>query len=160
MCYLQHKQNTGSSEAQRTNLPTSPRTSKMHSRRKRRFWQSSSIFQMHLTRSEKRDFLVKLLRAGVRHKMYTWIQHFVFAGTARVKLDGIFSKKAFMKEYLGLAFCLPHCSWSTSTISLPLYQRGSQTRYIQLTWQSGMCLNTPPPQPTESKKPSIVSINT
>ena len=34
MCYLQRKQATGSSEAQRTNLPTLPRTSKKHSRRK------------------------------------------------------------------------------------------------------------------------------
>ena len=44
-------------EAQRTNLPTLLKTSKMHSRRKGRFWQSSSISQMHLTRSGKRDFL-------------------------------------------------------------------------------------------------------
>ena len=51
------KQATGSSEAQRTNLPTLPRTSKMHSRRKERFWQSSSISQIHMTRSGKRDFL-------------------------------------------------------------------------------------------------------
>ena len=54
--YLQHKRVTGSSEAQRTNLPALPRTSKMHSRRKRRFWQFSSIFQMHLTRTGKGDF--------------------------------------------------------------------------------------------------------
>ena len=40
---------------QKTNLPTLPRTSKMHSRRKRRFWQSSSISQMHFTRSWERD---------------------------------------------------------------------------------------------------------
>ena len=51
-----HTQDAGSSEAQRTNLPTLPRTSKMHSRRKRSFWQSSSISQMHLTRSGKRNF--------------------------------------------------------------------------------------------------------
>ena len=57
MCYLQRRQATGSTEAQRTNLPTLPRTSKMHSRKKGRFWQSSSISQMHLTRSGKRDFL-------------------------------------------------------------------------------------------------------
>ena len=57
MCYLRRRQATGSTEAQRTNLPTLRRTSKMHSRRKGRFWQSSSISQMHLTRSGKRDFL-------------------------------------------------------------------------------------------------------
>ena len=38
-----------------SNLSTLPRTSKMHSRRKR-FWKFSSISQMHLTRSGKRGF--------------------------------------------------------------------------------------------------------
>ena len=99
----------------------------------------------------KEGLLVKLLRTGVRHKM--WIQHFLFARTARVKLDGIFSKKVCLCEEVRRAvFYLPHCSWSTSMISLPLYQTGSQIRYMQTTWQSGMCLNTPPLQPTESKK--------
>ena len=81
------------------------RTSKMHSRRKRRFWQFSPIFQTHLTRSAQRGLLVKLLRACVRHKMHMWMQHFLFARTARVKLDGILSKKsAFVKEYLKAVF--------------------------------------------------------
>ena len=30
--------------------------------------------------------------------MYTWIQHFLFARTARVKLDGIFRKKVCLRE--------------------------------------------------------------
>ena len=99
MCYLQHRQVTGSSEAQRTNLPTSPRTFKMHSRRKRRLWKSSSISQMHLTRSGKRDFsLVKPLRTSMRCKMYMWIQHFLFARTARLILDGILSKTKIKKR--------------------------------------------------------------
>ena len=51
---LQLKQHTGSSEALRTNLPSLPRTSRMHSRGKRRFWLSSLIFQMHLSRPGKR----------------------------------------------------------------------------------------------------------
>ena len=36
----------------------------------------------------------------MRHKMYAWIQHFLFARTARVKLDGIFStkKKGYLRE--------------------------------------------------------------
>ena len=51
----------------------------------------------------------------------------------------------------------PHCSWSTSMISSPLYQRGSQTHCMQTTWQSGMRLSTLPLQPTGSKKPSVVS---
>ena len=41
---------------------------------------------------------VKLLRTGVRYKMHMWIQHFQFARTARVKLDGIFSKKVCLRE--------------------------------------------------------------
>ena len=84
----------------------------------------------------KEGLLVKLLRTGVRSKMYMWIQHFIFARTARVKLDGILSKKVFVKEYHRAVFCPPHCSWSTSMISSPLYQRGSQTHYMQTIWQS------------------------
>ena len=41
----------------------------------------------------KEGLFVKLLRTGVRSKMYMWIQYFLFARTARVKLDGILSKK-------------------------------------------------------------------
>ena len=64
----------------------------------------------------------ELLRTDVRHKKYMWIQHLLFARTARLKLDGILStqkKYAFVKEYLRVVFCLPHCSWSTFTTSLP-----------------------------------------
>ena len=39
-------------------------------------------------------------------------------------------KSVFMKEYHRAVFCPPHCSWSTSMISSPLYQRGSKTHYI------------------------------
>ena len=42
----------------------------------------------------KEGLLVKLLRTGVRHKMYTWTQHFLFARTARVKLDYHFQQKS------------------------------------------------------------------
>ena len=42
----------------------------------------------------KEGLLVKLLRTGMRCKMYMWIQHFLFARTARVKLDGILNKKS------------------------------------------------------------------
>ena len=41
---------------------------------------------------------VKLLRTGVRCKMYMWIQHILFARTARVKLDSILSKKVCLCE--------------------------------------------------------------
>ena len=46
----------------------------------------------------KEGLLVKLLRTGVRSKMYMWSQHFVFARTTRVKLDGILSKKVCFRE--------------------------------------------------------------
>ena len=46
----------------------------------------------------KEGLLVKLLRIGVRYKMYMWIQHFLFARTARVKLNGILSKKVCLRE--------------------------------------------------------------
>ena len=158
MCYLQPKQVTGSSEAQRTNLLKLPRTSKMHSRRK---GGSGSLLRSLkcIWQGLEEGLLVKLLRTCVRCKMYMWIQHFLFARTAGVKLDGILSKKSlpFVKEYLRAVFCPPHCSWSTSMISSPLYQRGSQTHCMQTTWQSGMRLNTPPLQPAGSKKPSGVS---
>ena len=42
----------------------------------------------------KEGLLVKLLRTGVRCKMYMWIQHFIFARTA----NGIFSKKVCLRE--------------------------------------------------------------
>ena len=45
----------------------------------------------------KEGLLVKLLRTGVRCKMYTWIQHLLFATAARVKLDGIFRKKVCLR---------------------------------------------------------------
>ena len=51
----------------------------------------------------KERLLVKLLRTGVLHKVYTWIQHFLFERTGRVKLGDIFIKKkksAIVKEYL------------------------------------------------------------
>ena len=44
LCYLQLKQDTRSSKAQRTNLPTLSRTSKMHFRAERRFWLCSLVF--------------------------------------------------------------------------------------------------------------------
>ena len=46
----------------------------------------------------KEGLLVKLLRTGVRSKMCMWIQHFLFARTARAKLDDIFSKKVCLRE--------------------------------------------------------------
>ena len=48
----------------------------------------------------KERLLVKLLRTSVRCKMYMWlwIQHFLFARTARVKLDGILNKKVCLRE--------------------------------------------------------------
>ena len=90
--------------------------------------------------------------------MYMWIQHFLFARTARVKLDGILSKNVCLREGVPQGGVLsPTLFWSTSVISSPLYQRGSLTHYMQATWQSGMRLNTPPLQPTGSKKPSVIS---
>ena len=46
----------------------------------------------------KEGLLVKLLRTGMRCKMYMWIQNFLFARTARVKLEGILSKKVCLRE--------------------------------------------------------------
>ena len=46
----------------------------------------------------KEGLLVNLLRTGVRCKMYMWIQHFLLARTARVKQDGILSKKVCLRE--------------------------------------------------------------
>ena len=52
---------------------------------------------MYLLRCRKRDFLVKLLRTSVHHKMNMWIQHCLFARTARVKRGGILSKKVCLR---------------------------------------------------------------
>ena len=42
----------------------------------------------------KEGLFVKLLRTDVYHKIYMWIQHLLFARTARVNLDGNLSKKS------------------------------------------------------------------
>ena len=71
-------------------MPTSPRTSKIQEKKILAvFFDLSKAFD----KVWKEGFLVKLLRTGVRCKMYMWIQHFLFARSARVKLDGILSKK-------------------------------------------------------------------
>ena len=54
-------------------MPTLPRASKMYSRRKRRFWQFGVFFPDLSNAFDevwKVGLLVKLLRTGVRHKMY------------------------------------------------------------------------------------------
>ena len=57
----------------------------------------------------KEGLIVKLLRTGVRCKMYMWIQHFLFARTARVKLDGILSKKSLPSRKSTTGQCsVPH----------------------------------------------------
>ena len=79
-------------------MPTLPRTSKMHSRRKKKilavFFDLSNAFD----KVWKEGLFVKLLRTDVCHKMYMWIQHFLFARTAREKLHDIFSKKVYLRE--------------------------------------------------------------
>ena len=55
----------------------------------------------------KEGLLVKLLRTGVRCKMCMWIQHFLFARTARVNLDGILNKKVCLREGVPQGGVLP-----------------------------------------------------
>ena len=100
----------------------------------------------------KEELLVKL------HKMYIWIQHFQQGLHGWSLMAPSTKKSVSVRGYLRVVFCLPHCSWSTLTTFLPPYQRVSQTHYTQTAWQSRMHLNTPPVQPTGSKKPSMVSI--
>ena len=89
MCYLQYKQVTGSSEAQRTKDALQEKKKVL-----------AVFFDLSYAFDEvwKEGLLVKLLRTGVRCKMYMWIQHILFARTARVKLDGILSKKVCVRE--------------------------------------------------------------
>ena len=57
---------------------------------------SGSLFVFFLSNAFdevwKEGLFVKPLRNSVRRKMYKWIQHFLFARTARVKRYGILSK--------------------------------------------------------------------
>ena len=46
----------------------------------------------------KEGLILKLLQTGVRKNMHMWIHHYLFARTARVKLDGHLSKKVCLKE--------------------------------------------------------------
>ena len=46
----------------------------------------------------KEGLHVKPPRTGARHKMYMWIQHFLFARTARAKLDGNLSKQVSLRK--------------------------------------------------------------
>ena len=70
----------------------------------------------------KEGLLVKILRTGMRHTMDMCIQHFLFARTARVKLDGTLSTRKrslpSWRSTSGRYSCLPHCSLSTLTIPL------------------------------------------
>ena len=46
----------------------------------------------------KEGLHLKLLQAGVTHKMYSWIKSFLFRRTARVKADGYLSKQVKLRE--------------------------------------------------------------
>ena len=46
----------------------------------------------------KEGLLLKLLRVGVHGKMYKWLSDFLFYRTARVKVDGMFSRQVKLKE--------------------------------------------------------------
>ena len=92
----------------------------------------------------------------MRCKMYMWIQHFLFARTARVKLDGILSKQksAFLKEYLMAVFCLPQFLVYINDILTTISKWVSNTLHAD---DLAMRLSIPPLQTTGSKKPSVVS---
>ena len=98
MCYLQHKQGTGSSEARWTKLAYLAQNIEDAFQDKKKVLAVCFDLSNTFDKVWKEGLLVKLLRTGVRHKMYTWLQHFLFARTARVKLDGIFSKKVCLRE--------------------------------------------------------------
>ena len=160
MCYLQCRQATGST-AQRTNLPTLRRTSKMHSRRKGRFWASGSLLRplKCIWQGLERGTSCKTTEDRRALQDVHVDPALPICKDCQSKTWWHSQQKSlvFVKEYHRAMFCPPHCSWSTSMISSPLYQRGSQTLYMQMTWQSGMRLSTPPLQPTGSKKPSVIS---
>ena len=46
----------------------------------------------------KRGLLYKLLKLGVKNRMYKWIKSFLLHRTARVKLNNVFSRKIVLKE--------------------------------------------------------------
>ena len=92
MCNLQRRQATGSTEDQ---LAQNIEDAFQEKRKVLAvFFDLSNAFD----KVWKEGLLVKLLRTGVQSKMYMWIQHFLFARTTRVKLDGILSKKVCLRE--------------------------------------------------------------
>ena len=46
----------------------------------------------------KEGLLLKLLQTGVRRNMWSWMHHFLYGRTARVKVDGHLSKKVILRE--------------------------------------------------------------
>jgi len=46
----------------------------------------------------KEGLMLKLLKAGIRKNMYSWLHHYLHARTARVKLDGVQSRKIKLLE--------------------------------------------------------------
>ena len=96
--WLQHTQAINNSEAPKTNWLSWRRTSKMPSKRRRRFWQFSLTCQRPSTKFGKRGYCLELLRAGVHSKMYKWLSDFLFNRTARVKLDGTISRQVKLRE--------------------------------------------------------------
>ena len=80
MCYLQHKyRKFRSTEDQLANLAQNIENAFQEKKKVLAvFFGLSNAFDKVC----KEGLLVKLLRTGVRHKMYMWIQHFMFGRTA------------------------------------------------------------------------------
>ena len=98
MCYLQHKQVTGSSEAPEDQLAYLAQNIEDTIQKKKKVLAVFFDFSNAFVKVWKEGLLIKLLRTSVSCKMYMWIQHFLFARTAQVKLDGILSKKVCLHE--------------------------------------------------------------
>ena len=79
-------------------MPALVGTSKMHSRKKKKFLAVFFDLSNAFEKVWKEGLLSKLLRVDARYKMYMWLQQFLFARTARVKLDGIVSKKVCLRK--------------------------------------------------------------
>ena len=86
----------------------------------------------------KDGLLLKLVKCGIAGNMYKWIKSFLENRTARVKMDGVYSRKVNLKEGWGSArLCrsLQHFSSSSTKLCQQQVQM-SRTLCMQMIWSS------------------------
>ena len=91
----------------------------------------------------KDGLLLKLVKSGIAGNMYKWIKSFLENRTARVKMDGVYSRKVNLKEGVpqGSANLSKHFSSSSSTKLCQQQVQMSRTPCMQMILPYGAAVN-------------------